>query len=94
VLFYNGRNASQHGDPELGPGAYSTGQALFQTSDPARLLARARHPFLKPERPYEKSGQYGAGTTFAEGLVYFHHHWLLYYGCADSRVGVVEASRP
>lgn len=93
VLFYNGKNASQHGDSALGPGAYSTGQALFQTSNPGRLLARSTEPFLKPERPYEKTGQYGAGTTFAEGLVFFHHRWFLYYGCADSRVGVVEAAQ-
>jgi len=32
-----------------------------------------------------------AGTTFAEGLVYFHGKWFLYYGCADSLVGVVTA---
>jgi predicted GH43/DUF377 family glycosyl hydrolase len=91
VLFYNGKNGFPHGDTQLGSGAYSAGQALFQASDPAKLLARASQPFLMPERPYEKTGQYGAGTTFAEGLVYFHRHWFLYYGCADSRVGVVEA---
>jgi len=43
--------------------------------------------------PYEKTGQYIAGTTFAEGLVYFHDQWLLYYGCADSLVGVVSAPK-
>jgi predicted GH43/DUF377 family glycosyl hydrolase len=40
---------------------------------------------------YEKTGQYAAGTTFAEGLVVFHGKWFLYYGCADSLVGVVTA---
>jgi predicted GH43/DUF377 family glycosyl hydrolase len=40
---------------------------------------------------YEKTGQYVAGTTFAEGLVRFHDKWFLYYGCADSAVGVVTA---
>jgi beta-1,2-mannosidase len=47
---------------------------------------------LKPEMPYEKTGQYAAGTTFAEGLVYFHNQWFLYYGCADSLVAVVTAA--
>ena len=46
---------------------------------------------LKPELPYEKTGQYAAGTTFAEGLVYFKSQWFLYYGCADSLVSVVTA---
>jgi predicted GH43/DUF377 family glycosyl hydrolase len=34
------------------------------------------------------SGQYAAGTTFAEGLVYYNQKWFLYYGTADSFVGV------
>jgi predicted GH43/DUF377 family glycosyl hydrolase len=38
--------------------------------------------------PYEKTGQYAAGTTFVEGLVLFRGKWFLYYGCADSLVGV------
>ena len=46
---------------------------------------------LKPELPYEKTGQYAAGTTFAEGLVCFHDQWFLYYGCADSLVAVATA---
>ena len=41
--------------------------------------------------PYEKTGQYEAGTTFAEGLVCFHKQWFLYYGCADSLVAVATA---
>ena len=48
---------------------------------------------LKPELPYEKTGQYIAGTTFAEGLVYFRKHWFLYYGCADSLVAVATAPK-
>ncbi len=88
VMLYNGKNAPGNGDPELGPNAYAAGQALFAAHNPARLLARADKPFLFPEQPYEKTGQYAAGTTFAEGLVYFKSKWFLYYGCADSLVGV------
>jgi predicted GH43/DUF377 family glycosyl hydrolase len=96
VLVYNGKNAagangkntdSPH-DPALAPGTYSVGQALFAANDPAKLLARTEKPFFQPVLPWERSGQYAAGTTFAEGLVWFHHRWFLYYGCADSRVGV------
>src|SRR5262249_55492562 len=46
---------------------------------------------LKPDLPYEKTGQYAAGTTFAEGLVFFRGKWFLYYGCADSLVAVATA---
>ena len=93
VVLYNGKNAVDGGDPELGADAYGMGEALFAAKDPAHLLAQAEHPELKPEMPYEKTGQYAAGTTFAEGLVYFHNQWFLYYGCADSLVGVVTAPR-
>jgi beta-1,2-mannosidase len=92
VVLYNGKNAVKDGDPDLGPNAYAAGEALFDRDDPTRLLQQAQHPVLKPEMPYEKTGQYAAGTTFAEGLVYFHGQRLLYYGCADSLVAVVTAA--
>lgn len=92
LVIYNGKNAVKDGDPDLGPNAYAAGEALFNKSDPANLLEQTQHPVLKPELPYEKTGQYAAGTTFAEGLVYFHDRWFLYYGCADSVVAVATAA--
>ena len=89
VVLYNGKNAVSDGDPGLGANAYAAGEALFSRGDPAHLVHQTEHPVLKPMMPYEKTGQYAAGTTFAEGLVYFHDRWFLYYGCADSLVGVV-----
>ena len=88
ILFlYNGKNADgADADPTLKPGTYSGGQALFDAHDPTRLLARGDKEFFTPERPYEKSGQYAAGTVFIEGLVHFQGRWRLYYGTADSRV--------
>ena len=88
LLIYNGKNAAVDGAPGIAANAYSDGQALFSTDDPRRLIARSKEPFFRPEEPWEQSGQYAAGTTFAEGLVFFHEKWFLYYGCADSRVGV------
>jgi predicted GH43/DUF377 family glycosyl hydrolase len=37
---------------------------------------------------FEKSGQYASGTVFIEGLVLHNGKYYLYYGCADSFVGV------
>ncbi|HEX4084781.1 MAG TPA: glycoside hydrolase family 130 protein [Chthoniobacteraceae bacterium] len=92
VLLYNGKNAGPpRGDPKLPTGVYSDGQALFDANDPSRLIARAENPFFKPEQPWEATGQYTAGTTFIEGLVLFHQKWFLYYGCADTYVGVATA---
>lgn len=91
LLIYNGKNASQGGDTSLPAGVYGGGQALFDPADPARLLQRTDSPFFKPEADFERTGQYPAGTTFLEGLVYFHDEWLLFYGCADSYVGMAVA---
>jgi beta-1,2-mannosidase len=89
VVIYNGKNSATAGDPDLAVNTYAAGEALFDPHNPARLLKRTDAPVLQPLMPFEKSGQYAAGTTFAEGLVHFHGRWFLYYGCADSLVGVV-----
>jgi predicted GH43/DUF377 family glycosyl hydrolase len=94
VLLYNGKNAPNGGDPALGPNAYAVGEALFAADAPARLIERTEQPVFKPEAPFEKTGQYAAGTTFAEGLIWFRNRWFLYYGCADSMVGVAIAQSP
>ena len=92
LLIYNGKNGNgPDRDMSIGAGAYSAGEALFSKDDPTKLLKRSDKPVLQPEMPYEKTGQYAAGTTFAEGLVYYRGKWFLYYGCADSRVGVAMA---
>lgn len=91
LLLYNAKNEGDHDVPGLGVGAYAGGQALFDADDPARLLGRLDGPFIQPEQPFERTGQYDAGTTFIEGLVYFRDKWLLYYGCADSMVAVAVA---
>jgi beta-1,2-mannosidase len=91
VVLYNGKNDPVMGDPGLPANTYAAGQALFSEEDPAKLLARSESPFFKPEQPYEKTGQYAAGTTFVEALVFFRDKWFLYYGCADSMVGVAVA---
>jgi predicted GH43/DUF377 family glycosyl hydrolase len=93
LVIYNGKNG-RDGDPSLGVGAYSGGQALFDSADPTKLLSRSDTPFYKPELPFEKTGQYGAGTTFLEGLVLFKGKCFLYYGCADSFVGVAVCENP
>lgn len=89
LLLYNGKNAAgERGDGAYTPGAYCAGQALFDAADPTRLKGRLDKPFFVPEADFERSGQYPAGTVFIEGLVLHDGRWFLYYGCADSRVGV------
>ncbi|WP_423145992.1 glycoside hydrolase family 130 protein [Rubrolithibacter danxiaensis] len=93
VFLYNGKNAENDGDPDLPVNTYSAGQALLDPKDPAKLLDRSDVYFIKPEKQYEITGQYTAGTVFIEGLVYFKNRWLLYYGTADSKVAVAESKK-
>lgn len=89
VLLYNGKNLTgDEGDKRFTANSYCAGQVLFDKSNPEKVLARLDLPFLRPMEAFEKSGQYVDGTVFIEGMVYFHQKWYLYYGCADSRVGV------
>lgn len=89
LLLYNGKNLSGEGATNKFPeGTYCGGQVLFDKNDPTKLLDRMEEPFICPSLPHETSGQYKAGTTFIEGLVYFKNKWFLYYGTADSMVGI------
>ncbi len=89
VLLYNGKNQNDAtADPSLPKGTYSVGQVIFDKSDLETVVKRSDKPFMQPTLPHEITGQYQAGTTFAEGLVFFKGKWFLYYGTADSFVGL------
>ena len=90
VLIYNGKNHGDNGkmDPHYPANTYAAGQVLFSNENPYKVIGRLDNAFFRPMVSYEKSGQYAAGTVFAEGLAYKEGRWYLYYGCADSMVGV------
>jgi predicted GH43/DUF377 family glycosyl hydrolase len=87
VLIYNGMNLDTGGDSTLSPGAYCMGQALFSNEDPSIAIDRLEHYFMKPDKPYELTGQINQ-VCFAEGMVMFKDKWYLYYGTADSKIAV------
>jgi predicted GH43/DUF377 family glycosyl hydrolase len=89
VLFYNGKNSDgEDADIKVPKGTYSVGKVVFDINNPEVILSRSDTCLLRPTLPHELSGQYTAGTTFSESLVYFQNKWFLYYGTADSFVGV------
>jgi predicted GH43/DUF377 family glycosyl hydrolase len=89
VLFYNGKNATDAtADPLLPQGTYSVGEIIFDKDNLEKIISRSDAPFVKPTLPHEVSGQYKAGTTFSEGLILFKGKWFMYYGTADSYVGL------
>jgi predicted GH43/DUF377 family glycosyl hydrolase len=81
VLIYNGA------DDKL---VYRTGVAVFDRSDPRKLIWRSSDPILAPEKEWEKVGQV-PNVVFVEGLVRQGERYLFYYGGADKNVGVAEA---
>jgi len=91
VLIYNGMNNKQ-GDPALPENAYTGGQLLFNKQDPSKLIDRSVAYFIKPDQPYETQGQVNQ-VVFLEGMVAFKGRWFLYYGTADSKIGVATATR-
>lgn len=89
LVFYNGKNRGGNDrDTNYTANTYSAGQVLFDINNPSKVIERLDKSFFVPTEPFEKSGQYPSGTVFIEGLVYFKNKWFMYYGCADSRVGV------
>ncbi len=89
LLIYNAGNSIHTGIPELGHRLYTAGQALYDPANPIKLIDRTDNFFIRPEKEYERTGQYEDGTTFLEGLSYFDGKWFIYYGTADSRVAVI-----
>jgi predicted GH43/DUF377 family glycosyl hydrolase len=82
LLLYNGA------DDRL---VYRTGWALFDRHDPTRVLARSDQPLFEPTTTWEKEGQV-PNVVFVEGLVIEPQRWLIYYGGADTHVGVASVT--
>jgi predicted GH43/DUF377 family glycosyl hydrolase len=85
LLFYNSRNVLANGDSSLPEHTYSAAQILMSANDPLKVIDRMDTYFLKPDKPYEITGQVNQ-VCFIEGLVNFKNRWYLYYGTADSKI--------
>jgi predicted GH43/DUF377 family glycosyl hydrolase len=87
VLIYNSRNVPSKGDTSLAEGTYAASQILFDKKDPTKVIDRMDTYFMKPDKPYEITGQVNH-VCFVEGLVNYKGKWFLYYGTADSKIAV------
>lgn len=79
-----------HSIDETDPGKYKVGAMLLDLNDPTRILARSPEPILEPDQIYEHNG-FKAGVVYASGAVVKDSNLLVYYGAADSYVGVAYA---
>ena len=89
-MIYNASNAKLNNDPNLPIYTYAPGQVLFDESQPYKMLKRTPTYFLKPDKEYERVGEVNE-VCFVEGLVPYNGNWYLYYGTADSKIGVAKA---
>ncbi len=87
LLIYNSSNAANFNDPDLPKFTYAAGQALFDKNAPYKLIDRTEGYFIYPDKAFEKVGEVNE-VCFVEGLVNFNEKWFLYYGTADSKIGV------
>jgi predicted GH43/DUF377 family glycosyl hydrolase len=83
LLIYNGA------DDNL---VYRTGWALFDSSDPTKVLARSDEPIFTPKLTWECEGQ-TKNVVFVEGCVEEERQTLFYYGAADTYVGAAQARK-
>ncbi|MBS1596697.1 MAG: family 43 glycosylhydrolase [Bacteroidetes bacterium] len=89
VLIFNSRNIVSIGDSSLPNGTYAASQVLIDKNDPTKIIERMDHFFMKPDKPYEMTGQVN-NVCFLEGLARFKNKWFLYYGTADSKIAVAN----
>lgn len=89
LLIYNSRNVPAIGDTTLALGTYAPSEVLLDKNDPLKTVHRLNTYFMKPDKPYEITGQVNE-VCFLEGLARFNGRWLLYYGTADSKIAVAE----
>jgi predicted GH43/DUF377 family glycosyl hydrolase len=79
VLIYHGKNKETW--------AYSLGVVVFSKKDPTKILYRSDKPFLEPTEEWEINGK-AYNVIFSNGLVNYKGKWYLYYGGADTYIGV------
>lgn len=94
-LIYNGRNNddTKLTDTSFPIGTYGAGYVVLDSSDIRTVIRRSDKPFLYPTLPHERTGQYQSGTTFAEAYLEYKGKRFLYYGTADSYVGVAVTDK-
>ncbi len=78
-------------DQRQGIGVYSAGGLLLDRSEPSKILARAKSPFMVPSAEYERHG-YVPDVVFPTGVVRQGDDLLIYYGAADSHICVTRRS--
>ncbi len=68
---------------------YNAGIALLDLKNPMKILLRMKKPLFEPEYDWEKQGVVD-NVVFPEGAVFEKDNLNVFYGCADSRIGLAK----
>ncbi|MGB8816030.1 MAG: hypothetical protein WCC74_02230 [Minisyncoccia bacterium] len=83
LLLYHGISKSHH--------TYRVGAVLLDLKNPTLVIGRTSQPIFEPREKYELEGQVPK-VVFPCGLAFIKDKLFIYYGGADSVVGVATAS--
>ncbi len=79
LLIYHGLSkTSRH---------YRVGAVLLDLKNPEKILGRSSYPLMSPQMPYELEGQIN-NVVFPCGVILDNNKIIIYYGGADSVIGV------
>ncbi|MEA3485727.1 MAG: glycosidase, partial [Candidatus Aerophobetes bacterium] len=79
-----------HGVSE-GDRIYRLGAAILDKDDPRKVLYRSKSPILEPKEDYELYGQ-TPNVVFSCGAIRIRDRLLVYYGGADTVIGVASCN--
>lgn len=73
------------------PLVYHAGAALLDLKKPEMELTRLKEPLFSPKYEWEKKGDIN-DVVFPEGVSVKGDNLRIFYGCADTRIGLAEIS--
>jgi len=71
------------------PLIYHVGAALLDLKKPEKEITRLKLPLFSPEYAWEKKGDV-SDVVFPEGVSIVGNKLKIYYGCADTKIGLAE----
>jgi predicted GH43/DUF377 family glycosyl hydrolase len=77
-----------HAMDKDGSNRYKLGALLLDLKNPRKVLYRAEHPILEPDKWYENDWK--PGIIYANGAVVIKDKLFVYYGGGDKHVGVAS----
>jgi len=83
LMLYHGVSSSRH--------TYRVGAVLLDLKNPFIVLGRTNQPIFEPKEKYEREGQV-PNVVFPCGTANIKDKLFIYYGGADSVVGIATAS--